>query len=197
MTAADDRARWEERYRAKAERPLDLPSRFLQQHLPQLPRGLALDVACGDGRNALFLARHGFTVEAIDIAMAGLRRAQAAIRRDRLPVRLIQADLVSFPLRRERYAVIINIRYLERALWPALKRAVREGGVIVVETFLIDQLQFGHPSNPAYLLERGELADAFRDFEVGVYEEGLFESETNGAFFARMVARRPRGWTAD
>lgn len=197
MTAADDRARWEERYRAKAERPLDLPSRFLRRHLPQLPRGLALDVACGDGRNALFLARRGFTVEAIDIAMAGLRRAQAAIRREHLPVRLIQADLVSFPLRRERYAVIINIRYLERALWPALKRAVREGGAIVVETFLIDQLQCGHPSNPAYLLQRGELATAFRDFEVSVYEEGLFESETNGAFLARMLARRPRGWRAD
>ena len=68
---------------------------------------------------------------------------------------------------------------------------MRRGGAVVFETFIRDQQQLGHPRNPAFLLERGELAVHFSDFEQLSYEEGRVETESGPAFLARMLARRP------
>jgi len=185
-----DREAWESRYgeRTDAVRP---PSQFLVEHLDRLPRGRALDLASGDGRHALYLARHGWTVDAIDFAYAGLARLQSVAGAERLRIQPVQADLAHWVLPRERYDVVVNIRYLQRDLFDALKTALRRGGVIVFETFIRDQQQFGHPKNPAFLLERGELADRFGDFEILSYDEGRCETESGPAFLARMLARRP------
>ena len=186
MTGRND---WESRYRERddAIRP---PSRFLVEQLPRLPRGRALDVACGDGRHALYLARHGWVVDAIDFAHAGLARLLAIARRDGLSVNALQADLEQFPLPRDRYDVVVNTRYLQRGLFDALKASLRRGGVIVFETFIRDQQELGHPKNPAFLLARGELARRFGDFEIVVCNEGRCETESGPAFLARMLARR-------
>ncbi len=193
----NDRSRWDARWGSVGSAPIKAPSAFLHHHIDRLPRGIALDLASGDGRNSLELARHGFSVEAVDISFAGLARARAAARADALPVRLIQADLHQWTLQQDRYDVVVNIRYLHRELWPAIKSALRDDGVLVFETFLRDQMQIGHPRNPDFLLERGELAAAFADFELLVYEEGRFEADGDPAFLARMLARRPAGWNAD
>lgn len=190
----DDRQRWEERYRAKTTGPVGPPSSFLVQHAGQLPRGRALDIACGDGRHAIWLSRRGFRVDAIDIAMAGLRRAQVVLRRERLAINLIQADMERFPLPHDRYHLILNIRYLQRDLFPVLKHALRDDGVIVLETFLVDQATICRPTNPAFLLERGELQRAFDDFDLLVSDEGRFETETGPGYLARLIARRPPSW---
>jgi SAM-dependent methyltransferase len=185
-----DQTQWESRYReggGDASRP---PSQFLSAVLQQLPPGRALDLACGAGRHALYLARHGWTVDAIDFARAGLAQLAAAARRDSLRVHPVQADLEQFPLRRDRYDVVLNVRYLQRGLVAAMKASVRRGGVIVFETFIRDQQQLGHPRNPAFLLERGELRAHFEDFAVVAYDEGRFETESGPAFLARLLARR-------
>lgn len=130
-------------------------------------------------------------MDAIDIAGAGLRRTQASARVERLPVRLIQADLDHCPLSADHYALVINVRYLNRPLFHWLKRCVRPSGCVLFETFTVDQAAIGHPSNPAYLLAPGELRTAFSDFEILAYEEGLFEAETGPAYLARLLARRP------
>lgn len=186
----DDRQRWEERYAAGGRYPDEGPSEFLVAHA-DLIRGRVLDVAAGVGRNALFLARRGNTVEAIDISLAGLRVARAAALAEGLRVLPLQADLESFPLPTDRYDAAINIRYLQRSLFEPLQRAVKPGGIILFETFLIDQLGVGHIKNPAFLLQHGELRDAFSSCELLVYEEGLFANREQPAHLARMVARRP------
>ncbi len=185
------RTNWEERYQGRRDDPIRPPSRFLQQHLHYVPRGRALDVACGDGRHALFLARHGLAVDAIDFARAGLVRAREIARREGLAVHLVQADLESFPLPREKYAAAVNIRYLQRSLWLPLKRSLVAGGVVIFETFLRQQQGTDHVRNPAFLLEPGELSDNFADLDILLYQEGLFDSEGEPAYLARMVARRP------
>jgi tellurite methyltransferase len=185
-----DRSEWESRYRERPDDGIRPPSRFLVAQRDRLPRGRALDVACGDGRNALDLARHGWTVDAIDFAHAGLARLLALARHGGLSVNAVQADLQQFPLPRDRYDVVVNTRYLQRSLFTALKASVRRGGVVVFETFIRDQQQLGHPRNPAFLLERGELAERFGDFEILVYEEGRCATESEPAFLARMLARR-------
>jgi SAM-dependent methyltransferase len=183
-----DRKRWEDRYAAAGTRS-DGPSDFLAAHAALL-HGRVLDVAAGAGRNALFLARRGLRVDAFDIALAGLRIAQSAARADGLDVRLVQADLESFPLPRGCYDAAINIRYLQRSLFEPLQAAVKVGGIILFETFLIDQRTLGHCHNPAFLLQRGELRAAFSGCEILIYEEGLFRDAAPPAYLARMIARR-------
>lgn len=182
---SDDRKRWEDRY-TTAGASRDGPSDFLAAHAALL-HGRVLDVAAGAGRNALFLARRGLRVDAIDIALAGLRIAQTAARAEGLDLRAVQADLESFPLPHACYDAAINIRYLQRSLFEPLQQAVKPGGIILFETFLIDQQTLGHPRHPAFLLQHGELRAAFSRCDILVYEEGLFDA----AYLARMVARRP------
>jgi SAM-dependent methyltransferase len=197
---------WEERYARRSE-AIGPPSEFVVGVLDSLcaalgkqegdasAKGRALDVACGDGRHALLLARSGFVVDAIDRAATALQRAQRAAHDEHLALRLVRADLEDFPLPRERYDVAVNVRYLQRSLIPALKRCLRPGGVLAFETFIVDQAALGHPTNPAFLLARGELRAAFDDFDLISYAEGRFESESGSAFLARLCARRPPAWT--
>jgi SAM-dependent methyltransferase len=186
-----DRDRWEQRYRRRGRHALDPPSQLLQRYRHAIPPGPVLDIAAGDGRNALYLARHGFSVAAVDIAFGGLRRIAAAARREGLRVQLIQADLDSFPLPRRRYAAVVNIRYLQRPLFEPIKEALLPGGLVIFETFLIDQRFIGHPTSPDHLLQHGELAAHFAGFEILCSEEGRFATESGDAFLGRLVARRP------
>src|SRR5947207_10534713 len=99
----NDRRRWEERYVTGTDaHAAEAPAEFLVAHADRI-HGRVLDVAAGAGRNALFLARRGCAVDAIDIAFAGLHRAAAVARADGLQCRPIQADLETFPLPRGRY----------------------------------------------------------------------------------------------
>jgi tellurite methyltransferase len=186
---SDDRQRWEERYTHGHGSTKEGPSEFLVAHAA-LIRGRILDVAAGAGRHALFLARRGNAVEAIDISLAGLRTARAAACAEGLSILAVQADLESFPLPVERYDAIINIRYLQRSLFVPLQRALKPGGLILVETFLIDQQRISHPRNPDFLLQRGELRAAFSPYELLVYEEGLVPSTPQPAYLARLLARK-------
>src|SRR5262249_1922213 len=145
------------------------PAEFLLAHATRC-HGRVLDVAAGAGRNAVFLARRGCRVEAIDIAFGGLQRAITAAREEGLQIDAVQADLECFPLPRARYDAVINIRYLQRSLFAPLQNAVKPGGIVVFETFLIDQQAIGHPRNPAYLLQHGELRAAFSGFDIVTYD---------------------------
>lgn len=191
---SDRRQHWEERYR-DAQRKRGMPSAFLASILAGLPGGRALDIAAGDGRNALWMASQGFAVTAIDITHGGLATLQRDARDAGLAIDLIQADLDAFPLPRDHFNLAADILFLDRNLFPAIKRTLQPGGIAVVETFLIDQRQFGHPRNPAFLLERGELAAEFADFATITYEEGLFELGDERAYLARIAARKP--WPAE
>jgi tellurite methyltransferase len=185
---SDDRRRWEERYATGSCGPERAPSEFLVAHA-DLIHGRVLDVAAGSGRNALFLARRGNAVDAIDISFTGLRSARAAAAAAGIEVRAVQADLESFPLPVALYDAVINIRYLQRALFTPLQRTVKPGGIILFETFLIAQQAFGHPRNPAHMLQPDELRRAFAGCEIVLYTEGLVHGADGPAYLARLLAR--------
>lgn len=187
----DDRLHWERRYRARPADRSDVPSQFLQQQRHHIPAGPVLDVAAGDGRNSLYLARHGHPVDALDIAFAGLSRLIGVARSEQLAVQAAQIDFDDFPLPRSRYAAVVNIRFLHRGCFDGLVNALRPGGVLIFETFLIDQRTIGHPSNPNYLLQHGELAERLAGVEIISLAEGRFDTESDSAFLARAIARRP------
>ena len=166
------------------------PSEFLVAVADRLPRGLVLDVAMGEGRNALFLASRASSVVGIDLSMASLLKARRAAASVGSVVHAIQADLEQYPLPAARFDVVMNFRYLQRSLVPSLRRALRPGGMVIFETFLVDQLQLGHPRNPAFVLEHNELLSLFSGLRVLFYEEGRFELRSGPVYLARLLAQR-------
>jgi tellurite methyltransferase len=165
---------------------------FLVEMLARVPRGsIVLDVAAGRGRNALAMARAGIRVIAVDWSHPAMQALGAATRSERLAVWPIVANLDSFHFKDESFDAIVNINFLDRALFPKFSRALKPGGVLVAETFLIDQAGIGHPSNPRFLLAHGELRDLVANLEIEEYREGLVNSPHGiQAFRASVVARR-------
>jgi rhodanese-related sulfurtransferase len=166
------------------------PAPFLEQVLPRLARGPALDLAAGAGREAVFLALHGFPVEAVDDDPVILARAAALAERSGVRIATTVRDLerrdVSLPA--GRYALIVVFRFLHRPLFPHIERALAPGGRLVYETFRRGQARFGRPTHPRFLLDDGELASAFPSLVVESYEE---PSPAGGPITARLLARRP------
>ena len=125
-----DRDRWNEKYRKK---PHSFePSSIVKQHYALAPIGKALDIATGNGRNALFLADRGFTVEAVDIADEILK--DLSLRHAK--VHPICADLDDFDITGSRYSLILNIRFLNRRLFPYIQEGLIPGGILIFETYM-------------------------------------------------------------
>lgn len=170
---------------------MDPPEPFVVEMLPLTPRGLALDVAAGCGRHSLLMAREGMRVVAVDRSEADLQLLQEAGRKEHLALWSVVADLTSCPILAGRYDAIVNVNFLERGLFPALKRALKIGGVLIVDTFLVDQAALGHPRNPRYLLDRYELMELLSGLEVLRYREGLTVYADGGkAWRASALASR-------
>jgi tellurite methyltransferase len=185
-----DRLRWEARYQAGEKVHDGPPSSLLRRWIPHLPRGRALDVAAGLGRNALFLAGAGYRVDALDISPTALREAARRARRAGLRIRWIEADLDTCVLPASQYDLVINSFILKRRLFPALRKAVRPGGVVVFENHLEGD-EAGGPRSRAHRLRRGELRRRFRGWDVLDHEEGLFAEGGRLRLVGRIVARRP------
>lgn len=165
-------------------------SAFLRAVAGRLPRGRVLDVAMGEGRNALFLARRRHAVVGIDRSLDAVRNARRAAAAAGLLLEAICADLEAYALPSSAFDVVVNIRYLQRSLIPGLCQALRPGGMMVFETFLVDQLALGHPRNPAFTLQHNELLRLSTGLRVLHYEEGCVAEGGGPVHLARMLAQR-------
>src|SRR5689334_13593356 len=197
---------WDAKHGLAANEAAEAPVGILTELWPLLPAGAALDLACGRGRNALFLAERGRHVTAVDWSGAALDVLEERAKALKIPVRriqridetkapsragidLLQTDLETVALPANRYSVILCVRYLQRSLFPQICRALRPGGMLLFETYTKAQLDFsGGPRDPAYLLNPGELRRAFPELEVVFYRELRAEQG-----IASLAARKPRG----
>ncbi|HEY6235386.1 MAG TPA: class I SAM-dependent methyltransferase, partial [Candidatus Elarobacter sp.] len=162
-----DRERWDRKYANRNPNAAFAPEPLLVEYQRLLDgRGMALDVACGVGHNAMFLARHGYEVMAVDASLAGLRYARAELAATGLTVHLVAADLDDFVFPRDRFALAVVFRFLDRALVPRIKQTVLPGGLVFYQTFNVNQLRFAPQMHRDYLLEPGELTRLFADFET-------------------------------
>jgi len=153
----------------------DCPAQFLVDNIGLLPGGNALDIAMGYGRNAAYLAKAGFEVEGVDISPEAVKYALDLARNAGIKIKARIADLEKgFYIREVAYDVIVCFNYLQRSLIPEMKNGLRRGGMIVYETYIIDQAELGKPKNPCHLLQHNELLDMFRDFRCLRYREGIF-----------------------
>jgi 2-polyprenyl-3-methyl-5-hydroxy-6-metoxy-1,4-benzoquinol methylase len=164
------------------------PSAWLLQNADLLRAGGdVLDVAAGRGRQALWLAAAGFRVHAIDRDQAALAWLDRVARDAGWSVLTSVQDLEQRPhLAHSAYDGVLVFNYLYRPLMPAIREAVRPGGVLVYETFLVGQAERGHPKNPAFLLRPGELAELVAPLTIVRSREG----EVNGNLVASIVAIR-------
>jgi tellurite methyltransferase len=154
--------------------------------------GPVLDLACGDGHNGVFLASKGYRVVLADVSEEALAKAEAQAEEQGAKVSLWQVDLEKGeenPLPADDYAAILVFRYLHRPLMSGIKRALKKTGIIVYETFTVDQRRFGKPKNPDFLLEHGELLKWFEGWEVIHWFEGILQDPERAV--AQIVCRKP------
>ncbi len=166
---------WDTRYLTEDYSPSKEPSRLLVQLLPLLPKGRALDIACGEGRNAIFLAKSGYDVDAVDISTVALERVAEAAKLAGVKVNPVQADLENYEIPAGTYDLIINFNYLQRSLVPAIKMGIKKGGAVIFETYTLEQQAIGHPKNPEFLLNPNELLHLFSDLHILFYREGVYD----------------------
>jgi tellurite methyltransferase len=187
------RKKWNARYRERGAAALERPpSEWLSENVGELDGrygGRALDLACGTGRNAVLLAQLGFTVDALDISDVAIGALQGLLA-DRVHARV--TDLEHEPLPEDRYDAIVLIDYLQRDLFTAIPRSLRPGGVVIAETVTRAHAeQLGNRFDQRYLLEPGELQDAFAGLQVLRYQECVAQRSGRSRAVASLVARRP------
>jgi SAM-dependent methyltransferase len=188
-----DREKWNERYAAGAYAQRRQPSDFLTSHIGLLPRGRALDVACGRGRNALFLAAEGFDVDAVDISTVALDHARATGVREALDVNWICQDLdLQLTLPTRTYQLIIMFRFVSMPLLRRLPNYLTRGGVLMVEQHMVWQASpVTGPRSERFRVAPGAMAEALTGMEVLVAEEGLVvEPDGEQAALSRLLVRR-------
>jgi tellurite methyltransferase len=170
----------------------DEPAPWLVEHrqlIETQPRGRALDIACGGGRNALFLAELGFEVDALDISDVAIEHVRRLAAGRGLPIAAARADLAvtrDFP--RPSYQIVIDFFYRERALFGPIADALAPAGLLFFQTFVGSRPDgaFG----PRFGLEPGELRAAFARLEILHYDEvEIGDAERGRRTVARLAAR--------
>ena len=184
-----DRAKWNVKHQIRPE--MDKPSKIVVEFSFMAQKGRALDLACGTGRNAIYLAHQGFTVDAIDISDEGLKKLKDKHRN----IRPVCADLDHFDITANRYDLIVNIRYLNRRLFPYIKEGLVPGGILIFESFMERPIKSHsmkkenyQPSCRDYLFRENELLHGFLSMTIRYYRE--FEAMEPGSppWMASLVA---------
>ena len=186
----EDAIRWDNRYMSDERHASHRgPRKFLVDHADYLPKsGLALDVAMGLGDNAGFLIEHGLDVIGVDISSVAVLRAK----RRWTELKAVVADLKGFYLPAGYFDVILNFYYLQRGLWQDYRKALKPHGILIMEVLTSEMIKIKPEMDTKFLVENGELREAFLDWEVLHYHEGWTEIDKgHQRAVASLVARLP------
>lgn len=188
-----DRKRWDGRFKGKGFAFGKGPAPFLKRNIRLLPKGKVLDLASGEGRNAVFLAAHGFDVDAVDISKIGLNKAKRLADEMGGKVHFSLADLDVYKIEKEKYDLIANFYFLRRSLVPEIKKGLKKGGRVIFETYIIEQRELGTggPKHARYFLKPNELLRLFKDFRVLFYREGIVKEGGRKKAIASLIAEKP------
>tara|TARA_B100000686_G_C16671547_1_gene906762 strand:- start:244 stop:795 length:552 start_codon:yes stop_codon:yes gene_type:complete len=162
------------------------PSDWIVKWAPLIiEKGKVLDIACGSGRHSVFLANAGHFVTALDKDVSRLPHDPQ--------IKAIKSnleDLSAWPLVGKKFNGIIVTNFLYRPLFPVISRSLLPGGVLIYETFGIGNESYGRPRSKRFLLQPGELLEAFsREFVIIAYENGI-RSVPSPAVIQRIIAIR-------
>ncbi len=179
-----DRERWNKKYSEGIY--LTEPSESVRKYYVLSCGKNALDIAAGMGRNSKFLISKGFKVEALelsDVAIENLKKIKG--------LNVIQVDLDNHKLDKEKYDLVICINYLNRALFPEIKKTLKRNGILIYESLMKGEETDKLDRNPEYLLKKGELFSSFSDLEIIEYKEFVTSTiNKNRINKALLVARK-------
>jgi tellurite methyltransferase len=186
-----DREKWDERYRSGAYGARTHPTELLAEWLPRLPRGRALDVACGAGRNALYLAQHGYRVDAIDISSIALDRGRASAKALGLAINWIEMDLEASLPNDASYDLIVMVRYTHPTLVARLVELLADGGHLLCEEHLLTKREVVGPTNARFRMRPNELLGLATGLRIVYYREGLIDDpDGRTAALAQLIGCR-------
>ncbi|MFU8815351.1 MAG: class I SAM-dependent methyltransferase [Pseudomonadales bacterium] len=202
--SSTDRDKWNARYLAGAYADREHPSLLVAKQLPDIvstqraASGVdaelrALDLACGAGRNALYLAGFGYRVDAVDISAEALARGETRARKQGLTVSWVEHDLdLGLPRSLGAYDLIVIIRYFDLSLVAAAAERLQPGGYLICEAHLATQEAVIGPRDPSFRAKPGELHAATGALDTVKYWEGLtLDPDGRVAALARLVAWKP------
>jgi SAM-dependent methyltransferase len=172
-----DRQKWDARHliHPGSSIPAEIVKRFCHLAAP----GRALDIACGNGRNSIFLSQNGFAVDAVDVSRVATDRLAAG----RPGIQVICADLDIWKIPGDRYSLVVNIRFLDRRLFPMIRDSLVAGGILIFESFV-------GCKHAAYCLAPNELLRAFQSMHILYYEEKPAEHGEKFDQIATLVAAK-------
>jgi tellurite methyltransferase len=188
LAGEQDQIRWDNKYATEKYLFGREAIPFLRDHVDLLPKGPVLDLAMGEGRNGVFLAAQGYQVTGVDISEEGLKKAQALATERGVTLKTVVADLDTYDIPPNTFDVIICTYYLQRDLFPKIVSALKPGGVVVIETYTVDNLQYRPTFNRAFLLKPNELLTMLPGLRVLRYQE----VDTGHAAFASILAKKPQ-----
>ena len=196
-----DRDKWDERYRSGAYVTRRHPGALLADWIDRLevsgmaPR--AVDIACGAGRNAIFLARRGWHVDAVDISPVALERLRAAADAEDLSITCSELDLEPAAaaldgFRGQAYDLAVLMRYTDTSLVEVLPRAIAPGGYLIAEMHMNTGKKVAGPRSPRFRVAAGALRQAGAALDLLHYYEGLItDPDGRTVALAQLVGRRP------
>ena len=189
--AKSDRDKWNKRYAEDSYRKGN-PVTLLENWIEHIPRGKAIDIACGSGRNALFMAQAGFDVDAIDISSEGLKKAYDNARKQGLNINWIEYDLERPYNFDTDYQLIVVMWYVNLPLISRLCDCMAPGAYLICEEHMLSDCDVAGPRNPDFRVAPGQLREMVSGLDILLYEESI-EANNDGEQIAsaRVVARRP------
>lgn len=191
MTVAE---KWDAIYQHKSSGDLTVAT-VLRENLFLLPeQGVALELACGLGANALLLVERGLTVQAWDISAVAIEKLQQQAHQQNLTVQAKQVDIRPSSLPENSFDVIVISRFLDRSLCRGIIAALKAGGLVFYQTYTRQKLTDSPPHNPDFLLAGNELLTLFTPLKTLVYQEhglvgNLNAGERNEALYIGQQCR--------
>ena len=179
-----DKEKWDCKYKVPEYITSKEPAEWLKGHASLFSgKGSALDIASGEGRNAVFAAERGYQTLAIDISAAGLKKAHALAEEKGVDIKTRVVDLDDWKFEQNAFDLILCFNFLDRRIFPAIKNTLKPRGLIFYETFTIDYLKYSNFKRE-WVLEHNELLDVFGEFRILGYREMDIDNKA----FASLIA---------
>jgi len=185
-----EKADWNKRYREGFYDGAIEPHTLLKKFWHTIPGKHIVDIAMGNGRDAIFLSEKGFFVTGLESSIEAINITKKTMFQKNLTVYPVLGDARSLPYKRGALDCVLVFYFLEREIMDEIGILLKKGGILIYETFLKRQNEFDRPKNPDYLLDDGELISYFRDFELLFYDEIIETAGDKKKAIARAVGRK-------
>lgn len=186
----DERNKWDERYSSHDYEPRKKPADLLTKWIARLLRGKALDLACGTGRNSLFLAERSYEVTAIDVSPTAVKLAENQALERGLKINWIVADLDKYKIQ-GLYNVILSFFYVNKKIVPDIIKSLNTGGILIYQSHMFPPVPSEEPHTDRFRFKPGELRQLFKGLKVLDYEERQIDEEGDRhSYIASLVAQK-------